>query len=68
MLHGLAERVAYARLTAGRRPDQVLPSWPPWLGEESGDDTRDERAERGNRYLAEALWRARAVAPDVIDA
>lgn len=66
-LHGLAERVAYARLTDGRRADQVFPSWPPWLDEESGDETRDQRAERRNRYVAEALWRARAVSPDVID-
>jgi hypothetical protein len=66
-LHGLAERVAYARLTDGRRADQVFPSWPPWLDEESSDETRDQKAERRNRYVAEALWRARAVAPDVID-
>jgi len=66
-LHGLAERVAYARLTDGRRADQVFPSWPPWLDEESSDETRDQRAERRNRYVAEALWRARAVAPGVID-
>jgi hypothetical protein len=66
-LHGLAERVAYARLTDGRRADQVFPSWPPWLDEESSDETRDQRAERRNRYVAEALWRARAVSPDVID-
>jgi hypothetical protein len=66
-LHGLAERVAYARLTDGRRADQVFPSWPPWLDEESSDETRDQKAERRNRYVAEALWRARAVIPDVID-
>jgi hypothetical protein len=66
-LHGLAERVAYARLTDGRRADQVFPSWPPWLDEESREETRDQRAERRNRYVAEALWRARAVGPDVID-
>jgi hypothetical protein len=66
-LHGLAERVAYARLTDGRRADQVFPSWPPWIDEESNDDTRDQRAERRNRYVAEALWRARAVVPDVVD-
>lgn len=66
-LHGLAERVAYARLTDGRRADQVFPSWPPWLDEESSDETRDQKAERRNRYVAEALWRARAVSPDVID-
>lgn len=66
-LHGLAERVAYARLTDGRRADQVFPSWPPWLDEESSDETRDQKAERRNRYVAEALWRSRAVTPDVID-
>ncbi|OLT14080.1 hypothetical protein BJF78_19925 [Pseudonocardia sp. CNS-139] len=66
-LHGLAERVADCRLTDGRRADQVFPSWPPWLDEESEDETRDQRAERRNRFVAEALWRARAVAPDVID-
>lgn len=66
-LHGLAERVAYARVTDGRRADQVFPSWPPWLDEESGDETRDQKAERRNRYVAEALWRARAVDPGVID-
>jgi hypothetical protein len=66
-LHGLAERVAYARLTDGRRADQVFPSWPPWLDEESSEETRDQKAERRNRYVAEALWRARAVGPDVID-
>jgi hypothetical protein len=66
-LHGLAERVAYARLTDGRRADQVFPSWPPWLDEESSDETRDQKAERRNRYVAEALWRARAVTPEAID-
>ena len=66
-LHGLAERVAYARLTDGRRADQVFPAWPPWLEGESSDETRDQKAERRNRYVAEALWRARAVAPEVID-
>jgi hypothetical protein len=40
---------------------------PPWLDEESGNETRDQKAERRNRYVAEALWRARAVLPDVID-
>ena len=66
-LHGLAERVAYCRLTDGRRADQVFPAWPPWLEEESPDETRDQKAERRNRYVAEALWRARAVGPEAID-
>jgi hypothetical protein len=66
-LHGLAERIAYARLTDGRQADQVFPSWPPWVDEESSDETRDQKAERRNRYVAEALWRARAVSPDMID-
>jgi hypothetical protein len=67
-LHGLAERVAFGRLTDGRRADQVFPFWPPWLEEESNEETRDQKAERRNRYVAEALWRARAVSPDAIDA
>ncbi|GAA0901760.1 hypothetical protein [Pseudonocardia zijingensis] len=66
-LHGLADRVTHARLTDGRRADQVFPSWPPWLDEESADETRDQKAERRNRHVAEALWRARAVFPEAID-
>lgn len=66
-LHGLAERVTYCRLRDGRRADQVFPAWPPWIEEESPDETRDQKAERRNRYVAEALWRAGAVAPEAID-
>jgi hypothetical protein len=54
-------------LSDGRRADQVFPAWPPWIEEESPDETRDQKAARRNRYVAEALWRARAVAPEAID-
>jgi hypothetical protein len=66
-LHGLAERVAYCRVSDGRRADQVFPAWPPWIEEELPDETRDQKAARRNRYVAEALWRAKAVAPEAID-
>lgn len=66
-LLGLADRVAYGRVSDGRRADQVFPAWPPWVEEESPDETRDQKAARRNRYVAEALWRARAVSPKTID-
>ncbi len=66
-LHTLAEKVAQCRLSDGRRADLVFPSWPPWLEEVESGETRDQRAERRNRCVAEALWRARAVDSTVID-
>jgi hypothetical protein len=66
-LHTLADKVANCRLSDGRRADLVLPSWPPWDGGDPGE-TRDQRAERRNRCVAEALWRAGAVESAVIDA
>ncbi len=66
-LHTLADKVANCRTSDGRRADLVLPSWPPWRDEETDAETRDQRAERRNRCVAEALWRARAVDGAVID-
>ncbi|MDN5854327.1 MAG: hypothetical protein L0K86_16035 [Actinomycetia bacterium] len=66
-LHTLADKVANCRLSDGRRADLVLPDWPPWTADTDLGETRDQRAERRNRCVAEALWRARAVAPGVID-
>lgn len=66
-LHTLADKVANCRLSDGRRADLVFPSWPPWLEEPVAGETRDQRAERRNRCVAEALWRARAVESGVID-
>jgi hypothetical protein len=66
-LHTLADKVANCRLSDGRRVDLVLPGWPPWLEDAEPGETRDQRAERRNRVVAETLWRARAVAPTVID-
>lgn len=65
-LHTIAEKVANCLLSDGRRADMVFPSWPPWSEGEPGE-TRDQRAERRNRVVAEALWRARAVESSVID-
>lgn len=63
----LADKVANATLGDGRRADVVFPLWPPWL---DGDEheTRDQRAERRNRYVADVLWRAGAVEVAVVDA
>lgn len=66
-LHALAERVTHSRLSDGRRADLVFPAWPPWLEDESPEETRDQKAERRNRYVAESLWRAGAVTPEAID-
>ena len=66
-LHTLADKVANCRTSDGRRADLVFPSWPPWRDEEDDAETRDQRAERRNRCVAEALWRARAVDSGVID-
>ena len=66
-LHALAEKVAQCRLSDGRRADLVFPSWPPWLDDGESGETRDQRAERRNRCVAEALWRARAVDSAIID-
>lgn len=63
----LAEKVAQCRLSDGRRADLVFPSWPPWLDDPGGPETRDQRAERRNRCVAEALWRARTVDSAIID-
>jgi hypothetical protein len=63
----LADKVAQCRLSDGRRADLVFPSWPPWAEEATDSETRDQRAERRNRCVAEALWRARAVESAVID-
>lgn len=63
----LADKVANCRLSDGRRADVVFPAWPPWVESTADGETRDQRAERRNRYVAEALWRARAVDPSVID-
>lgn len=65
-LLGLADKVANARLADGRRADVVFPLWPPWLDTDA-DETRDQRAERRNRYVADVLWRAGAVDVAVID-
>lgn len=64
-LLALADKVANAQLADGRRADVVFPLWPPWLDAE--DETRDQRAERRNRYVADVLWRAGAVDVGVID-
>jgi hypothetical protein len=65
-LHTIADKVANCLLSDGRRADLVFPTWPPW-SEGEPDETRDQRAERRNRVVAEALWRARAVESMVID-
>jgi hypothetical protein len=56
----LADKVEGAALADGRRADVVFPLWPPWLGGDE-QETRDQRAERRNRYVADVLWRAGAV-------
>jgi hypothetical protein len=65
-LIGLADKVANCKLADVRRADAVFPHWPPWLHSEE-DETRDQRAERRNRCVADVLWRARAVDPSGID-
>lgn len=56
----LADKVQNCRLGDGRRADTVFPVWPPWRDEGAGE-TRDQRAERRNRCVADVLWRAGAV-------
>lgn len=65
-LHTLADRVAQCRLADGRPAASVLPEWPPWATTDE-DETRDQRAERRNRCVADVLWRASTVGPDAID-
>jgi len=67
-LHTLADKVAHCRTADGRPADLVFPSWPPWQDEDDEAQTRDQRAERRNRCVAEVLWRARAVDGGVLDA
>jgi hypothetical protein len=66
-LHALAQRVANCQLSDGRRADLVFAVWPPWSEDGADDETRDQRAMRRNRCVAEALWRARAVNPDALN-
>lgn len=66
-LLALADRVTNCRLADGRRVDTVLPMWPPWLEGDDDSQTRDQRAERRNRCVADVLWRAGAVDAAVID-
>lgn len=66
-LHTLAEKVSNCRLSDGRHADLVLDPWPPWADDDQQHLNRDEQAERRNRCVAEALWRARAVDNSVID-
>jgi hypothetical protein len=67
-LINLAERVVNGKLSDGRRADQVFAAWPPWLDDGgSPDETRDQRAERRNRCVAETLWRAQSVRVEMID-
>lgn len=66
-LLGLADKVANCKLRDGRRADTVFPYWPPWIDSDEEGETRDQRAERRNRCVADLLWRASAVDPAVID-
>lgn len=67
-LLNLSERVVNGKLSDGRRADQVFAAWPPWLDDGGGlDETRDQRAERRNRCVAETLWRAQSVRVEMID-
>lgn len=66
-LHTLADKVANCRLSDGRRADVVFAHWPPWAEDEQPGETRDQRAERRNKCVAEALWRAGAIDSAVID-
>jgi hypothetical protein len=59
-LLALADKVQNCRLADGRRADTVFPVWPPWR-DEGADETRDQRAERRNRCVADVLWRSGAV-------
>lgn len=63
----LADKVQSCRLVDGRRADTVFPIWPPWRDEGGEGETRDQRAERRNRCVADVLWRAGAVDARVID-
>ena len=65
-LLALAEKVAQCGLVDGRRADVVFPLWPPWLDGDP-DETRDQRAERRNRCVADVLWRAGAVDVATVD-
>lgn len=65
-LLALADKVANCVLADGRRADVVFPLWPPWLDHEA-IETRDQRAERRNRCVADVMWRAGAVTADAID-
>ena len=68
-LLNLSERVINGKLADERRADQVFAVWPPWLENAEGlEETRDQRAERRNRCVAETLWRAKSVQPNVVDA
>jgi hypothetical protein len=62
----LADKVANCHLADGRRADLVFPQWPPWI-DEGEYETRDQRAERRNRCVADVLWRAGAVDVVAID-
>jgi hypothetical protein len=65
-LIGLANKVANCKLGDGRPAEVVFPHWPPWL-DAGEDETRDQKAERRNRCVADVLWRAGAVDPTGID-
>lgn len=65
-LLALADKVQNCRLVDGRRADTVFPVWPPWR-DDGERETRDQRAERRNRCVADVLWRAGAVEVRTID-
>lgn len=44
----------------------VFPLWPPWIDADTAE-TRDQRAERRNRCVADVLWRAGAVDVATVD-